>query len=127
MAAVAGFLFGFDTVVISGTTEMLTRQFDLSKLMLGVTVSSALVGTVIGSLVADKPAEWLGRKPILLWLALLYLVSALGCGFAWSLLALLAFLFFAAMMLLQVVLAWRFLPETKRVSLEDMQRHLGIE
>jgi sugar porter (SP) family MFS transporter len=93
VAAVAGFLFGFDTVVISGTTEMLTKQFDLSKLMLGVTVSSALVGTVIGSLVAGKPAEWLGRKPILLWLAVLYLVSALGCGLAWSWWALLAFRF----------------------------------
>ena len=93
MAAVAGFLFGFDTVVISGTTEMLTKQFDLTKLMLGVTVSSALVGTVIGSLVAGKPAEWLGRKPILLWLAVLYFVSALGCGLAWSWPALLAFRF----------------------------------
>ena len=62
VAAVAGFLFGFDTVVISGTTDMLTKQFHLSKLMLGVTVSSAPVGTVVGSLVAGKPAEWLGRK-----------------------------------------------------------------
>ena len=61
VAAVAGFLFGFDTVVISGTTEMLTNQFALTKLMLGFTVASALVGTVFGSLVAGKPAEWLGR------------------------------------------------------------------
>ena len=93
VAAVAGFLFGFDTVVISGTTEMLTSQFHLTKLMLGFTVASALVGTVVGSLVAGKPAEWLGRKPILLWLAVLYFVSALGCALAWDWAALLAFRF----------------------------------
>jgi MFS transporter, SP family, xylose:H+ symportor len=93
VAAVAGFLFGFDTVVISGTTEMLTKQFLLTPWMLGTTVSSALVGTIIGSLVTGKPAEWLGRKPVLVWLAVLYFVSALGCGLAWDWYSLLAFRF----------------------------------
>ncbi len=93
VAAVAGFLFGFDTVVISGANKMLTARFHLTDFMLGVTVASALVGTVLGSLSAGKPAEWLGRKPILSCLAVLYIGSALGCGFAWSWAALLAFRF----------------------------------
>jgi MFS family permease len=93
VAAVAGFLFGFDTVVISGANKMLTAHFGLTDFMLGVTVASALVGTVVGSLAAGKPAEWLGRKPVLALLALLYIASALGCGFSWSWGVLLAFRF----------------------------------
>ena len=91
VAALAGFLFGFDTVVISGTTEMLEKRFALNDLALGFTVSSALIGTIIGSLIAGKPAEWFGRKPILMCLAVLYFVSALGCGLAWSWCSLLIF------------------------------------
>ena len=91
VAALAGFLFGFDTVVISGTTKMLVARFGLSPAELGFTVASALIGTVIGSLIAGKPAEWLGRKPILMWLAVLYFVSAVGCGLAWDWYALLIF------------------------------------
>lgn len=93
VAAVAGFLFGFDTIVISGTTDMLTQQFGLSKLALGTTVTSALIGTILGSLIAGKPSEWFGRKPVLMSLSVLYFVSALGCGLAWSWLSLLAFRF----------------------------------
>jgi MFS family permease len=93
VAAVAGFLFGFDTVVISGANKMLTAHFDLTDFMLGVTVASALVGTVVGSLAAGKPAEWLGRKPVLAFLAVLYVASALGCGFSWSWGVLLVFRF----------------------------------
>jgi sugar porter (SP) family MFS transporter len=84
VAAVGGFLFGFDTVVISGTTEALKSVFGLTPKDLGITVASALVGTVIGSLISGKPAEWLGRKPVLMVLAVLYFVSALGCGLAWD-------------------------------------------
>ena len=78
VAALAGFSFGFDTVVISGTTKMLVERFGLSPAELGFTVASALIGTVVGSLIAGKPAEWLGRKPVLMWLAVLYFVSAPG-------------------------------------------------
>ncbi|MGO9109078.1 MAG: sugar porter family MFS transporter [Thermoguttaceae bacterium] len=91
VAALAGFLFGFDTVVISGTTKMLETSFSLSPAELGFTVASALIGTVVGSLIAGKPAEWLGRKPVLMWLAVLYFVSAVGCGFAWDWYSLLIF------------------------------------
>jgi MFS transporter, SP family, arabinose:H+ symporter len=91
VAAVAGFLFGFDTVVISGANKMLTIHFDLTPAKLGLTVASALVGTVIGSLAAGKPAEWLGRKPVLAFLAVLYVASALGCAFAGTWAVLLTF------------------------------------
>ena len=91
VAALAGFLFGFDTVVISGTTEMLEKRFALGDIALGFTVSSALFGTIIGSLIAGKPSEWYGRKPILMCLAVLYFVSALGCGLAWDWASLLIF------------------------------------
>jgi sugar porter (SP) family MFS transporter len=93
VAALAGFLFGFDTVVISGTTKMLVARFHLGPADLGLTVASALVGTVFGSLAAGKPAEWLGRKPVLMWLAVLYFVSGIGCGLAFNWHALLAFRF----------------------------------
>jgi MFS transporter, SP family, xylose:H+ symportor len=91
VAAVAGFLFGFDTIVISGTTEMLTERFGLTPWMLGWTVASALIGTILGSLITGKPAEWVGRKPVLMSLSVLYFVSAIGCGLAWNWFSLLAF------------------------------------
>ena len=93
VAAVAGFLFGFDTIVISGTTEMLTERFGLSDVALGISVASALIGTILGSVITGKPSEWFGRKPVLMVLAVLYFVSGLGCGLAWSWYALLGFRF----------------------------------
>src|SRR5262245_57313546 len=93
IAATGSFLFGFDTAVISGTTEALRRVFELSSSQLGFTVASALVGTILGSLMAGKPAEWLGRKATLMLLAGFYFVSSLGCGFAWNWASLLSFRF----------------------------------
>jgi MFS transporter, SP family, arabinose:H+ symporter len=91
VAALGGLLFGFDTVVISGTTQALTDLFQLSPLALGVTVSSALVGTIIGSMLAGIPGDLYGRRDSLRILAVLYLVSAIGCAFAWNWSALVAF------------------------------------
>jgi sugar porter (SP) family MFS transporter len=86
VAALGGFLFGFDTIVIQGTTESLERVFDLGKTVfgmprfwLGFTVASALIGTVIGSLAAGKPSDILGRRAALLIIALTYFFSAIGC------------------------------------------------
>ena len=62
VAALGGLLFGFDTVVISGTTQALTELFHLSPLALGVTVSSALAGTIIGSMLAGIPGDAYGRR-----------------------------------------------------------------
>ena len=84
VAALGGFLFGFDTAVISGTTEDLKAVFDLSSGQLGFTVASALIGTIAGAILAGRPADTWGRKPTLLVLAVLYLVSALGSGLAWD-------------------------------------------
>jgi sugar porter (SP) family MFS transporter len=84
IAALGGFLFGFDTAVISGTTEWLTRVYSLSPFELGFTVSSALIGTIFGAILAGRPADILGRRKVLILIALLYFVSALGSGLAWD-------------------------------------------
>ena len=84
VAALGGLLFGFDTAVISGATKALGGTFALSPLMLGITVSSALWGTVLGSLGAAAPSDRYGRRRCLRVLGALYLVSSVGCAFAWS-------------------------------------------
>ena len=62
VAALGGLLFGFDTVVISGTTSGLTAAYNLSPFMKGFTVSAALWGTVVGSLLAGIPGDRFGRR-----------------------------------------------------------------
>ncbi len=84
IAALGGLLFGFDTAVISGTTEHLRKVFELSGLGLGFTVASALIGTILGALFAGSPADRIGRRSTLAWIALLYLVSAAGSAAAWD-------------------------------------------
>ena len=64
VAALGGLLFGFDTAVISGTTEWLCRQFSLSNGMLGLTVASALIGTIMGSIAVGRPPDIFGRRGI---------------------------------------------------------------
>src|SRR6185437_8781575 len=93
VAALGGLLFGFDTAVISGTTRDLTELYHLTPWLLGVTVTSALVGTIVGSMLAGIPGDPIGRRDSLRILAVLYLVSALGCAFAWNWSALVAFRF----------------------------------
>jgi len=84
VAALGGLLFGFDTAVIAGTTRALTQTYALSPASLGMTVASALWGTVLGSLFAGTLGDHYGRRNSLLGLAMLYFVSALGCAFAWD-------------------------------------------
>ena len=93
VAALGGLLFGFDTAVISGTTDWLKAVYHLSPLMLGFTVSSALIGTLIGSIAVGKPADKMGRKEILFALAVLYFVTAIGCALATDLWVFVAFRF----------------------------------
>jgi MFS transporter, SP family, arabinose:H+ symporter len=89
----AGLLFGFDTAVISGTTTGLTRAYALTPAGLGLTVSIALWGTVIGALLSGIPGDRYGRRDSLRVLAALYLVGAIGCPFAWNWYALVFFRF----------------------------------
>jgi SP family xylose:H+ symportor-like MFS transporter len=84
IAALGSFLFGFDTAVISGTTEALKDLYSLSDSMKGFTVSSALFGTLFGAVLVGRPSDWWGRRPVLTVLAVFYLVSAVGCAFAWN-------------------------------------------
>ncbi len=84
VAALGGLLFGFDTAVIAGTTHDLTVTYGLTPTLLGLTVASALWGTVLGALFAGIPGDRYGRRDSLRILAVLYLVSALGCAFAWG-------------------------------------------
>ena len=69
VAALGGLLFGFDTVVISGTTHALTDLFHLSDWTLGVTVFSAVFGTIIGAMTAGIPGDRFGRRDSLRLLA----------------------------------------------------------
>ncbi|MGA2602127.1 MAG: sugar porter family MFS transporter [Bryobacteraceae bacterium] len=93
VAALGGLLFGFDTAVIAGTTAALTTKFDLSPNGLGLTVASALVGTIIGAMLAGIPGDRYGRRDSLRVLAIFYLISALGCALAWDWYSLVTFRF----------------------------------
>ncbi len=84
IAALGGLLFGFDTAVISGTTDHLRSVFDLEGIGLGFTVASALIGTILGALFASQPADRIGRRSTLFWIAILYFVSAVGSAVAWD-------------------------------------------
>jgi SP family arabinose:H+ symporter-like MFS transporter len=81
-AALAGFLFGFDTVVISGAEKTIQSLWGLSPGVHGFAMASALYGTVVGSLLGSWPADRFGRKATLLWIGLLYIIGAVGSGLA---------------------------------------------
>ncbi|WP_215223480.1 sugar porter family MFS transporter [Echinicola shivajiensis] len=82
VAALGGFLFGFDTAVISGAERFIQEKWQLSDWTHGMAVAIALYGTVIGALFGGVPADKYGRKKSLLWIGLLYFVSALGSALA---------------------------------------------
>lgn len=91
VAAIGGLLLGFDTAVIAGTTHGLSAAFHLTPITLGLTVSCALWGTVVGGSLASPIGTQLGARSGLRLMAVLYLISALGCAFAWSWASLLVF------------------------------------
>ena len=82
--ALGGLLFGFDTIVISGVIDTLVRLYGLSPRQMGLTVAIGLVGTVVGSLGAGVAGQKLGGREALRLTAVLYVVSAIGCGLAWN-------------------------------------------
>jgi len=82
VVALGGFLFGFDVAVISGAEQDIKRVWELSDVLHGIAIGVALYGTVIGALSGGIPATKWGRKKTLLWIGILYLVSALGSAIA---------------------------------------------
>jgi len=92
-ASLGGLLFGFDTAVISGVTEALRGVFGLSAVGLGVAVSAALIGTLIGALGAGEPGDKYGSRAVLIWIAIAYIISALGSAMSWNLEAFVSFRF----------------------------------
>ncbi len=82
VASLAGFLFGFDTVVISGAEQTIQSLWGLDSTLHGLAISMALWGTVIGSLFGGWPSQVFGRKKTLLWIGVLYLLSAIGSALA---------------------------------------------
>lgn len=93
VAALGGLLLGFDTAVIAGTTHGMTGTFHLTPMTLGITVSMALWGTVVGGILASPLAERFGVRAGLRVMAVLYVLSAAGCALAWSWSSFLAFRF----------------------------------
>jgi len=94
IAALGGFLFGFETAVISGAESTIQAFWQLDAFWLGFTVAASLIGTVLGSLIIGAPAQKLGRKKVLIGIALFYLLSAIGCALSslWLLFVLFRFL-----------------------------------
>lgn len=84
IAALGGFLFGFDTAVISGVEGSLETIFELNRFWLGFTVAIALVGTAVGAITISRPGDYFGRKKVLIALAVLYVLTALGSALSGS-------------------------------------------
>lgn len=84
VATIGGFLFGFDSGVINGTVDGLTKAFNSESVAQGFNVASMLLGCAIGAFAAGTLADWLGRKGLLIIAALLFVLSAWGSGIALS-------------------------------------------
>ena len=81
VAALGGFLFGYDAAVISGTVSQVTSQFQLEEIQVGWFVGCALVGSIVGVLFAGKLSDKWGRKVTMLVAAIFFSVSGIGCAF----------------------------------------------
>lgn len=93
VAAISGFLFGFDTVVISGAEQTIQKIWQLDSVMHGLTISMALWGTILGALAGGLPTEHWGRKKALILVGFMYLISAIGSAVATDVYAFIVFRF----------------------------------
>ncbi len=84
IASLGGFLFGFETAVISGAEKIIQELWHLNSFWHGFTVSISLIGTIFGAIAAAKPAQKYGRKRVLQVVAVMYLLSAIGCGLSYN-------------------------------------------
>jgi sugar porter (SP) family MFS transporter len=91
--AMGGFLFGFDTAVISGAEQSIQKLWDLNDTMHGFAVAIALYGTVVGAFFGGIPSDKLGRKRTLFWIGIFYLVSAIGSAMAPDIISFMIFRF----------------------------------
>jgi len=91
IVSLGGLLFGFDTAVISGVEQSIQQLFQLSDLMHGFTIATALIGTIIGSFTSGYPADKYGRKPMLFIIAVLFMVSAIGSALSTTILQFIIF------------------------------------
>ncbi|MEX2632916.1 MAG: sugar porter family MFS transporter [Balneolales bacterium] len=92
-AALGGFLFGFDVAVISGGEQNIQQMWELSDTMLGQMIAMALYGTIIGAIFGGIPAQKWGRKLTIIWIAVLFLISAAGSALAPEIYSLMFFRF----------------------------------
>ena len=92
-SALGGLLFGYDTVIINGAMLGLIKYFQLSPALQGWTVSSALIGCIIGTVLVGKPGDVYGSKPLLQLLAVMFLASSVGCGMATNITTFIVFRF----------------------------------
>lgn len=93
IASLGGLLFGFDTAVISGAEKDIQHFFQLNSFWHGFTIAIALIGTMTGALISAKPADRFGRKKVLIFIALLYGISALGSALSFNWIAFLIYRF----------------------------------
>lgn len=81
-SALGGLLFGYDTVIINGAMLDLIRYFKLTPALQGWTVSSALIGCILGTIIVARPSEKYGAKSVLIFTSILFILSGIGCGLA---------------------------------------------
>ena len=84
VAAIGGFLFGFDSGVINGTVTALGNAFNSNDIATGFNVASVLLGCAVGALMAGPISDRFGRKPIMIVTAIIFAISAFGSGIASS-------------------------------------------
>ncbi len=94
IAALSGFLFGFNTAVISGVEKQIQQLFNLSSFLHGFAISSLLIGTIVGALITGRPTARFGIKPILFVMGVLFCITAIGSAMANNVYTFIVFRFF---------------------------------